>query len=453
MSLTPIHYLGVASAMGAVGAALGAEADSTLGDSRLVELPNGDLTVLPKPVGQVVGEVVLRCIGWLKETYHSSFSATSEHRRRSPPAVANNYMAYATNGTCSPSPCRSSIQAVDLLGKEVIASTPLSGTYSRGTVTPDGQYVLLATGDANTVDVFAGTDVTVVARIPFNGGPMGVAIAPQSDVAYVIESVPFPGMLSVIKIPQFTVSHRISLCRESETPYGITIAPDGRRLYTNDADGGICVIDTVGLKIIKHIATGVIPYPGVIATNGPSLFVGVDNEGIYSSGGGGAITIVNTTDYSVETLLTGGSRLVSQLAVTLDGREIYVASWDRLLRIIDAFHNTITAPIKLPANVDTIGFTPDGQNALLRSDEGLYVFGIARRKIIGTIGPIEDMGYVFAINPIGEPVTPLTMLQSSRTLKTKLAAGSAILFVATLVTCVVVKLLVPKNPATPPTAV
>jgi YVTN family beta-propeller protein len=108
----------------------------------------------------------------------------------------------------------------------VIATIPVGRRPIGIAVTPDSQYVYVATSEDNTVSVIRGSDHTVITTIDVGEWPYGIATTPGGDYVYVTSIA--DDTMSVIRTSDSTVTATVPVGTD---PYSlgtfIANVPDG----------------------------------------------------------------------------------------------------------------------------------------------------------------------------------------------------------------------------------
>ena len=188
--------------------------------------------------------------------------------------------AYVTNSNDK------TVTVIDTANNKVVATIPVGAFPTGVAITPDGThppepddrrhpasaYVTNQLDD--TVSVINTANNTVVATIPVEVDPAGVAITPDGTRAYVANTAgndqtnQFDRTVSVIDTVRNTVVATILV---GFGPNGVAVTPDGTRAYvTNTIDGTVSVIDTARNKLVNTIPVGAFPLAVAFATVTPS---------------------------------------------------------------------------------------------------------------------------------------------------------------------------------------
>jgi len=169
-----------------------------------------------------------------------------------------------------------------------------------------------------------------------------------------------------------------------DVPIGVAVAPGGRKVYVaNNGTDTISVIDTAANIVIATIAVG--PNPFGVAVSPDSSKVYVANSGTCGSCTTPPAPFppdtVSVIDASTNTVIGSAIPVGSiplGLAVTPDGRKVYVANFNgNTVSVIDTATTTVTSiPLSEPHDV---AVSPDGSKVYVASASG-SVFVVNRRR-------------------------------------------------------------------------
>ncbi|HEX4321765.1 MAG TPA: YncE family protein [Acidobacteriaceae bacterium] len=215
-------------------------------------------------------------------------------------------------------------------GKSIGAITGLKGTHGVA-FDAAGKYGYISDGGANAVVVFDRTTLQTVTSIPAGTNPDGIAFEPVTKTVWafngrsknvtvidtatqkVIATVPLPGKpefpvadgkgvifdniedtSQIVRLdakdPKVTATWSVSPC---ESPSGLAIDREGRRLFTVCDGKKMAVVDASTGKVIATPAIG----------NGPDAAAyDAKNKLAFSSNGEGTVTIIDASDDSYKVL-------------------------------------------------------------------------------------------------------------------------------------------------------
>ena len=140
------------------------------------------------------------------------------------------------------------VSVIDTTGGSVVATVGVGAKPTGVAVTPDGAYAYVTNTTANTVSVISTTSNTVIATIAVGTNPTGVAITPDGSLVYVANNNAGASCskascpqhpVSVISTTSNTVVSTISV---GYKPDGVAVTPDGERLYVVNSGSGVCTL-------------------------------------------------------------------------------------------------------------------------------------------------------------------------------------------------------------------
>jgi YVTN family beta-propeller protein len=134
-------------------------------------------------------------------------------------------------------------------------------------ITPDGQTVVAANTDADTVSFFqvgANGSLTKMQETPVGREPRSVTTLVKKPLAYVANTV--SGTVSVLDLVTHAVVATIAVGTE---PWAVVASPNGNFVYVANADdNSVQVIDTSTNRVIKTIAVGRSPRALAVTSDG-----------------------------------------------------------------------------------------------------------------------------------------------------------------------------------------
>ena len=136
-----------------------------------------------------------------------------------------------------------------------------------------------------------------------------------------------------------------------EVPHGVTIAPDGSRVYiTNESLSTLDVVDAKTLKVTKRIPLSGRPNNVAVTGDGAQVYVAI----VQSPG---AVDVIDTKSLTnVKSIPTKGG--IHNVYVTPDGKHAVAGSIPaRTINVIDIATNTIAWDLTLDAGIRPMAFT------------------------------------------------------------------------------------------------
>lgn len=171
--------------------------------------------------------------------------------------------------------------------------------------------------------------------------------------------------------------------------------PDGHYVIsTHPNEGRVCVTDLDTRKIISTLDIGKTANHMVLTSDGRHAYV--------SSGGTNSIVEIDTKDWTITRRLAGGS-YPGQMAMTPDGKLIYVVSFigDELSAVSVEF-GTVVQSKKLGMGLHGIDIDADGRLYISGGEERLYVVepGMGAVKRLALPGDSYEVKVVAAADKI-----------------------------------------------------
>ena len=191
----------------------------------------------------------------------------------------------------------------------------------------------------------------VKATVTVGTEPLGVAITPDGNYAYVINYG--SGTVSVIEISSNTVTTTVTVGTE---PYGIAITPDGNYAYVaNSGSGTVSVIEISSNTVTTTVTVGTDPRGIAITPDGNYAYV--------ANNGSGTVSVIEISSNTVTTTVTVGTD-PRRIAITPDGNYAYVANASSdTVSVIEISSNTVTTTVTVGTDPLGIAITPDGNYA------------------------------------------------------------------------------------------
>ena len=244
------------------------------------------------------------------------------------------------------------------------------------------------TGNLRAVDAATG-QVVATLTIP---APDGLAFVPGSGTLLVTSGV-VPGRLALVNPVARTVMAYIQV---GTAPHAIAVSADGSRAYVTDQySNDVAVVDLTSRKLVSTIPLDGTPY--FAALRGTTLFV--------SRAANGKVSVVDVSSGRTthEFQLPTG---VSQLAVSDDGKRLYVAV--RGLAFFTGFPNgnvgSTVSVIDLGTGASLDIKVPNGPDAVLLDGASLLTTGLGQ----GTVSRVDLASGSVTTRTTGEFPTSVT---------------------------------------------
>ena len=158
----------------------------------------------------------------------------------------------------------------DILNGDIVKTTVTVGSNPVGVaITPDGNYAYVANSGTTTVSVIQISTNTVIATVTVGSTPQNIAITPDGTYAYVANYN--SGTVSVIQISTNTVTATVTV---GSNPVGVAITPDGNYAYVaNHSSGTVSVIQISTNTVTATVTVGTDPYGVAITPDGNYAYV------------------------------------------------------------------------------------------------------------------------------------------------------------------------------------
>ena len=246
-----------------------------------------------------------------------------------------------------------------------LVGTPLQISFDVGgaALIPNGRYLYISDNN-DAVRVVDTANNSVVATIPVALGPRDVVASPDSTRVYVAHYYGYGGYelksVSVLDANAKTVIG--SPIPVSIVPRQLVVSPDSRRLYVLDGlSGYVSVIDTFSRTVTGTISVGAFDEVQ-ISSDGSRMYLG----SITST----KVQVLDTTA-TVPSVLAPisvpGNNYAAEMALSPDGRRLYVAMATGRLSVIDTATRTVVANADYGGNPTLMTITPDGSRIFVVS--------------------------------------------------------------------------------------
>jgi YVTN family beta-propeller protein len=184
----------------------------------------------------------------------------------------------------------------------------------------------------------------------------------------------------------------VGVIEDIEVPHGVTIAPDGRRVYiTDESLSTLDVVDAKTLKVTKRIPLSGRPNNVAVSKDGSHVYVGIVEAP-------GAVDVIDTTSLTnVKSIPVKGA--IHNVYVTPDGKYAVAGSIpSKTINVIDTATNTPAWTLEMSGGIRPMAFTknPDGSTkeiiVQLSDFHGFAFVDFATRKEIKRVTLPEPPG-------------------------------------------------------------
>jgi len=166
--------------------------------------------------------------------------------------------------------------AVSVLGHTALGA---AGRQTSSVVlTPDGKTVCAVNQDSGSVSLWNWAGEGKVTEIKVGQEPRTLAVSPDGRWLYVTNQRP-----QTVSVVEIAAGRTCASIEVGGQPYGLLLSRDGRQAFVSQyagaytdgtyAPGAVAVIDLVGRRVVKHIATKPRPWAMVIRDDDSALYV------------------------------------------------------------------------------------------------------------------------------------------------------------------------------------
>ena len=201
---------------------------------------------------------------------------------------------------------------IDTATNTVVATVPVESQPHGIAVNPAGTFVYVTNNTSNTVSVIDAATNAVVATVPVGTSPVSVAVNPAGSVVYVTNGV--DNTVSVIDPTTNTVSTTVTV---GTGPQGVAVNPPGTFVYVvNGSDNTVSVINAFTNAVVATLPVGADPAAfGNFIGGSPATVPGAPTGATATAGNAQATLLFNApasnggsaiTGYTVVSNPTGG---------------------------------------------------------------------------------------------------------------------------------------------------
>jgi YVTN family beta-propeller protein len=275
-------------------------------------------------------------------------------------------------------------------------------------VTPDGRFAYTANqSDVSVIDLSTNAVVATL-RWQFLSVPKEIEFSADGRQAYVAGGT-IGGSVSLVDTAGPTVTATIPV--DGGSVNGLALSPDGQRVHVANVGEGMVTVDvrSRAMKARTQLPDGVRDSIA-ISPDGRHVYVASSADRNLPDAPEPVISVVDTATNRVSATVGLDGRRVGDLAISPDGRRIYVAHypWEltdaNVVSVIDTASNTVTATMPIKGRSSGLALAPDGRT--------LYVVGseTAQAQAISI-----ETGQVSATVPIGPSATGIAIAPTAAT--------------------------------------
>jgi YVTN family beta-propeller protein len=230
----------------------------------------------------------------------------------------------------------STVSVIDTAMDRVVASIEVGPTPSGLAISPTGHTLFVAVQGADQVVVVdTGTD-QILGRVPVRE-PLEIAISPDARTAYVSSGQLIDTAIVILDVTRLKVVGRVAL---HHAPEGLSVGPDGKRLYVTTADADtLLVLDSFHGTTVARIPVGPSARRHLLAVDDHSILVARQGEN--------DLEIVDPSTYIVRGTV-GVGEAPSWVAISPDRHVAYVTNErSNDISVVDLATQTATSTIEV----------------------------------------------------------------------------------------------------------
>lgn len=251
---------------------------------------------------------------------------------------------------------------------------------------PDGRAVYIAAITSKEILVVDVASLAVTSRIPVPARPRTLAVSPDGYLLYVVlfgdQGDPVTGKPkgeSVMWLDVVTRHPSPSMKLGSDV-YGVTVAPDGSRIFCADHDSAqVSALDVASGKV-STVAVAPNPHGVAVTSDGRKAYA-ADHES-------NVVQVIDPVALTAGRKI-GVGRSPHSVAVSPDDTTVYVTNYDAdTVSVIDTGTDAVVGdPISVGAQPQAVAFTRDGARALVvnNQDNSVSVIDTRTRRVLSTV--------------------------------------------------------------------
>jgi len=221
----------------------------------------------------------------------------------------------------------SGINVIDTATNKVVSYVDGDLSGPGVTVNPAGTKVYVTNSDKNTVSVINTATNKVTATVKVGNGPYGVAVSPDGKKVYVTNSGSYDYLGSTVSVIDTATNKVTATIKVGNGPCGVAVIPNGKKVYVANHDSSsISAIDTTTNKVTATVKLGLTPDGFALSPN--EVAITLDGKKVYVAGSGSDygcfVPVIDTSTNKVITNIDDGEVSNVGIAITPDGKKIYV---------------------------------------------------------------------------------------------------------------------------------
>lgn len=324
---------------------------------------------------------------------------------------------------------RSTISVVDVATDTVVqrltvgsGATSVGNNLNAVAVNLGGTFAYASCLGDSVVTVIDTSTNTVVANIPVDAGPRGVALNPAGTRLYVVNVL--ANTLNVIDTATNSMIARVAVTG----PSGVVVDPTGASVYVASFNqNNVTVIDTATNTVRTSFPVGATAEGIAIDPSGTHLYV--------ANFGGNSVSVVNpSTGVTTATIPVGGAWNV---ALNPSGTRLYVTTGGTApISVIDTATNVVIATIPTGGSTYGVNVNPSDTEVYVTNPglSALQIISTATNTVINSIplGTNSQLFGVFIGGPVAAPAPAITLAPSSLTFASQAVGTTSALQTVTL---------------------
>jgi YVTN family beta-propeller protein len=268
----------------------------------------------------------------------------------------------------------------------VTSTLKIGGPVGGIALSSDGRALYVASIATKQILVVDVATMTITSQIDVPARPRTVTVSPDGSRLYVVlfgdAGDPVTGKpkgAAVMWVDVLT-RHASRVTTLGTDVYGVTVAPDGSRIYCADHDSAKVSVWDVATDKVTTVPVAPNPH-GVVVTRDGGKAYAADHES-------NVVQLIDTKTLTAGAKIPVG-RSPHSVALSPDGRTLFVTNYDsNTVSVIDTTADVVTgSPIGVGTHPQATAFTPDGARALVvnNADNSVSVIVTRTRQVVATV--------------------------------------------------------------------
>jgi len=221
-----------------------------------------------------------------------------------------------------------SVSVIDTETNTLIVTIPVGTDPKTLVVAPDGQKVYVLNEGTNDLSVIEVATDTVIGTIEVGDNPRGIIFSKDERMMYIANNGALSGdtldvPVDSVSVVDLALDQVVATIDVGDAPRGMALTPDGNQLYVvNSRSSNVSIIDTQTNKVIATVPLVVsstqpsISWDVVIAADGKKAYV---SNAVYNN-----VSVIDTASLEVITVPVGIAPF--WIRITPDQRHVYVTN-------------------------------------------------------------------------------------------------------------------------------